>query len=83
MYIVDDMRDIKLGMYLRFFVNYLDIGQQGMVGHKDGKIRPRAKAKHDHRAFERHKKKAKQDLHPMFGEQSSSRRPTRATRGAP
>ena len=53
-----------------------------MAEHKDGKIEPRSKANHDHHAFERHKK-AKQDLHPRFGEQSSSKRPTRATRGAP
>ena len=53
-----------------------------MVGHKDGKIRPRSKAKHDHRAFERHKK-VKQDLHPSFSQQESSRRSPRATRGAP
>ena len=44
-----------------------------MAGHKDGKIEPRSKAKHDHRIFERHKKK--QDLHPSFSQQESSRRP--------
>ena len=49
---------------------------------RHGQMEPRSKAKHDHHAFERHKK-AKQDLHPRFGEQSSSKRPTRATRVAP
>jgi hypothetical protein len=71
-------------MYLIFFANYLDIGQQRMGRHKDGRVEPRSKAQHDKPAFQRHKK-AKQDLHPRFGqqEQSSSRRPTRATKGAP
>ena len=54
-----------------------------MAGHKDGRIEPRSKAKYDHRAFERHKK-ARQDMRSRFSQQeSSSRRPTRATRGAP
>ena len=54
-----------------------------MAGHKDGKIEPRSKAKHDHRAFEKYKK-ARQDLQSRSSHQeTSSRRPTRATRGAP
>jgi hypothetical protein len=38
-----------------------------MMGHKDGKIEPRSKAKHDHHAFERHKK-AKQDTPHRFSQ---------------
>jgi hypothetical protein len=55
-----------------------------MGRHKDGKLEPRTKAHHDQPAFERHKK-AKQDLHPTFSQQQqrTSRRPSRATRGAP
>jgi len=54
-----------------------------MVGHKDGKVEPRSKAKHDPRAaFEIHKK-ARQEMHPRFSQEESSRRPTRTTRGAP
>ena len=54
-----------------------------MAEHKYGKVEPRSKAKHDPRAaFERHKK-ARQEMHPRFSQEESSRRPTRTTRGAP
>jgi len=49
---------------------------------RGGRIEPRSKAKHDHCAFERHKK-AKQDLHPSFSREEISRRPVRAARDAP
>ena len=48
---------------------------------RSGRIEPWSKAQHDHPAFERHKK-SRQDIHTRIGEQSS-RRPTRAARGAP
>jgi hypothetical protein len=55
-----------------------------MGRHKDGRLEPRSKAKHDKPAFEKYKK-ARHDLHPRFSqqEQGSSGRPSRATRGAP
>jgi hypothetical protein len=55
-----------------------------MGRHKDGRLEPRSKAKHDKPTFEKYKK-ARQDLHPRFSqqEQGSSGRPSRATRGAP
>ncbi|XP_066354418.1 uncharacterized protein [Miscanthus floridulus] len=55
-----------------------------MGRHKDGRLEPRSKAQHDKPAFEKYKK-ARQDLHPRFSQeqQSSNRRPSRATRGAP
>ena len=55
-----------------------------MGRHKDGRLEPRSKAQHDKPAFEKYKK-TRQDMHPRFSqqEQSSSRRPSRATRGAP
>jgi hypothetical protein len=55
-----------------------------MGRHKDGRLEPRSKAQHDRPTFEKYKK-ARQDLHPRFSheEQGSSRRPSRATRGAP
>jgi hypothetical protein len=55
-----------------------------MGRHKDGRLEPRSKAKHDKPAFEKYKK-ARQDLHPRFSqqEQGSSGRPSTATRGAP
>ena len=54
-----------------------------MAEHKYGKVEPRSKAKHDPRAaFEIHKK-ARQEMHPRFSQEESSRRPTRTTRGAP
>ena len=53
-----------------------------MGRHKDGRLEPRSKAQNDHHAFEKHKK-AKQDLHPTFGDQGGSKRPARAARGAP
>ena len=48
-----------------------------------GRQEPRSKYRHDP-ALEKHKK-ARQDMHPRFSqqEQGSSRRPSRATRGAP
>ena len=48
-----------------------------------GRQEPRSKHRHDP-ALEKHKK-ARQDMHPRFSqqEQGSSRRPSRATRGAP
>ena len=52
-----------------------------MARHKDVKVVPRSKAKHDHLAFERHKK-SRQDIYTRFGDQSNSRRSPRATSGA-
>ena len=66
-------------MYLRFFVNHFGYRAAAMSGRHD----PRSKHRHDP-ALEKYKK-ARQDLHPRFSqqEQGSSRRPSRATRGAP
>ena len=55
-------------MYLRFFANLLDTGQQGMGRHKDGKLEPWSKAQDDRPAFEKYKK-ARQDMHPRFSQQ--------------
>ena len=48
--------EILLDMLLSFIAKSFGWRVASMAGHKDGKIEPRSKAKHDHRAFEKHKK---------------------------
>ena len=66
-------------MYLRFFANLFGYRAASTSGRQE----PKSKHRHDP-ALEKYKK-ARQDLHPKFSqqEQGSSRRPSRATRGAP
>ena len=66
-------------MYLRFFVNHFGYRAVAMSGRQES----RSKQRHDP-ALEKYKK-ARQDLHLRFSqqEQGSSRRLSRATRGAP
>ena len=66
-------------MYLRFFANHFGYRAVAMSGRQE----PISRHRHDP-ALEKYKK-TRQDLHPRFSqqEQGSSRRPSRATRGAP
>ena len=66
-------------MYLKFLANSFGYRATTMSGRQE----PRSKHRHDP-ALEKYKK-ARQDLHPRFSqeEQDSSRRLSKATRGAP
>ena len=66
-------------MYLKFLANSFGYRAVAMSERQE----PRSKHRHDP-ALEKYKK-ARQDLHPRFSQQElgNSRRPSRATRGAP